>query len=288
MKKRIIGFLAVILAGLLFSSCASMMQVRLEYPDIGTIKRLEKENPKEFVEGPLWYILIEKERKEWKKEIPKMAKEFQIPIPKLQEFFADYIWVKRDTSTGNEFNEFRDNFYRNLVYVETHFINPGKGWKDDRGEIYLTLGEPDTKSPISVSHYPYEYLINNFPDVADALGIKHDLFVEVVEWTYNDLDYNAALYGLEIIYPSSIYFRQGSSGGWELAIKIESAWAGQRWGIWEDIYIPARRNSYWFTSFTELQRVLEEIKQGYIYDDLSFEDYLLGQAVWVPVEEGKK
>lgn len=285
-----IGFLAIILASLIvFSSCASMMQVRLEYPDIGTIKRLEKENPKEFVEGPLRYIITEKEWKEWKKEIKKIAEEYQIPIPKLQGFFVDYIWAKRDTSTYSEGNKFRDNFYRNLIYVETRFASPGKGWKDDRGEIYLTLGSPDTVSYISVSHYPYDYLTNNFPDAADALGIKHELFVEVAEWTYNDLDYNAALYGLELLYPASVYFRNGNSG-WELAIKIEAMEAGRRWGIWEEIYVPAKRNMYWFTSFTELQRILEEIKVAYIYDEeLTLRDYILGKKLkWVPVEEEKE
>lgn len=291
MRKNTGLFLMGVLISLfLFSSCASMMQVNLDHSNIEYWKSLEKENPKEFVKGPLRYILIDKERKEWKKEIKKMAKEYQIPIPELQNLFVDYIWAKRNTSTNSEENDFRDMFYRNLSYVESRFRSPGRGWNGDRGEIYMTLGKPDTSSSISTNWGAYEQLTNELPDVADALGINHDPTTEAMEWTYNNLDYDVAVYGLELVYPASIYFRNGR-GGWELAIKIEAWQAGRYWGVYEDLYIPAKRCRF-FSSFTELQKALERVRETYIYDEeLTFKQYFLeksGRIKWVPVEKEKE
>ncbi len=275
MKKKI-AFLAIVLIGLMaFWGCASMGGLKLDYQDVATIKSLEKENPKKFVKGPLRYILIKKEWKEWKREVKKLAKEYQIPIQELQSLFVDYIWDKRNTLTYSEGNDFRDTFYRNLIYVETHFRNPGRGWNGDRGEIYITLGKPDTLGHMFTNWNAYEYLSSKFPDVADALGIKHDPAIGVMEWTYNNLDYNVAMYGLDLMYPASIYFRNGRFG-WELAIQIEAWWAGQMWNVYEDLYIPAKRCRYWFSSFSELQVAMERVRESYIYDEeMTFRQYFL-------------
>lgn len=64
---------------------------------------------------------------------------------KDRDFFTEAFWAQRDPTPGTPSNEFRDEHYRRIGYANTYFIDsPRKGWKTDRGRVYIILGKPRT------------------------------------------------------------------------------------------------------------------------------------------------
>lgn len=60
-----------------------------------------------------------------------------------KEIFISKFWVRRDPSPGTEENEFKDEWYKRLDYVnETFTRGQHKGWRSDMGRVYLFFGKP--------------------------------------------------------------------------------------------------------------------------------------------------
>ncbi|GAI84861.1 unnamed protein product, partial [marine sediment metagenome] len=79
------------------------------------------------------YIIIDAEKEEFKK----------LKKDKEKEFFIKLFWAKRDPTPMTEKNEFKDEFYRRLAYVNKAFIygyNRGSG--TDMGKVWLYFGQP--------------------------------------------------------------------------------------------------------------------------------------------------
>lgn len=55
------------------------------------------------------------------------------------------FWQAKDPSPGTLRNEYREYFYQRVLYADEHFTIHSrlKGWKSDRGRIYIKFGEPD-------------------------------------------------------------------------------------------------------------------------------------------------
>jgi GWxTD domain-containing protein len=79
------------------------------------------------------YIITDAEKGEFKK----------LKKDKEKEFFIKLFWAKRDPTPLTEKNEFKEEFYRRLAYVNKAFIygyNRGSG--TDMGKIWLSFGQP--------------------------------------------------------------------------------------------------------------------------------------------------
>jgi GWxTD domain-containing protein len=62
-----------------------------------------------------------------------------------RDLFIEAFWKQRDPTMNTEKNEFREEHYRRINYVN-HFFGrsvPKAGWQTDRGRIYIILGEPN-------------------------------------------------------------------------------------------------------------------------------------------------
>lgn len=63
---------------------------------------------------------------------------------KERDLFIEAFWRRRDPTPGTEKNEFREEHYRRLNYVNRRYKYAGKpGWKTDRGKVYIILGPPN-------------------------------------------------------------------------------------------------------------------------------------------------
>jgi GWxTD domain-containing protein len=92
----------------------------------------------------------EKKLKNWHKEevnhiITKSeAAEFRkLKKEEDREFYTELFWAKRDPTPLTEKNEFKEEFYRRLAYVNKAFIygyNRGSG--TDMGKVWLYFGQP--------------------------------------------------------------------------------------------------------------------------------------------------
>jgi GWxTD domain-containing protein len=61
-----------------------------------------------------------------------------------REQYIFIFWQHRDPTPDTEENEYRDEYYRRLAYVDEHFSAGIRGRNTDRGLIYLLHGPPDS------------------------------------------------------------------------------------------------------------------------------------------------
>ncbi len=68
------------------------------------------------------------------------------------------FWKKKDPSPSTEENEVFNEYYRRIEYANQHFSHYTKGWKTDRGMVFILLGAPNNvdRHPFDVDSKPYE------------------------------------------------------------------------------------------------------------------------------------
>ncbi len=68
------------------------------------------------------------------------------------------FWKKRDPSPSTEENEVFNEYYRRIDYANQHFSHYVKGWKTDRGMVFILLGAPNNvdRHPFDIDAKPYE------------------------------------------------------------------------------------------------------------------------------------
>jgi len=62
------------------------------------------------------------------------------------------FWKKKDPSPSTDENEVFNEYYHRIQYADDHFSHYTKGWKTDRGMVYILLGAPN-----NVDRHPFEY-----------------------------------------------------------------------------------------------------------------------------------
>jgi GWxTD domain-containing protein len=68
-------------------------------------------------------------------------------ISRFKEF-----WKKKDAVPSTEENEVFNEYYRRVAFANANFSQYIKGWKTDRGMVYIILGNPN-----NVDRHPFEY-----------------------------------------------------------------------------------------------------------------------------------
>ncbi|TKJ29233.1 hypothetical protein CEE39_09335 [bacterium (candidate division B38) B3_B38] len=103
----------------------------------------------------------------WLKEevvyiITEQEREFflRLTTDEQRDKYIETFWRVRDPSPGSPRNEYKEEHYRRLEYVNKFLGRETyrRGWQTDRGRIYILLGEPQNKSyfPSSFTAYPME------------------------------------------------------------------------------------------------------------------------------------
>ncbi len=93
---------------------------------------------------------IPKDYEKWLNEevfyiITSVEKEVFLKLQSNRErdIFFEAFWKQRDPTPGSEKNEFREEHFRRLIFVNKRFRGTGKsGWETDRGKVYIILGPP--------------------------------------------------------------------------------------------------------------------------------------------------
>jgi GWxTD domain-containing protein len=89
--------------------------------------------------------------KQWLEEvvpyiITDVEKEIFVNLPNEVERgkFIENFWKKRDPNPQTPENEFKEDYYRRIALANKFFGSGGiKGWRTDRGRIYIILGPPN-------------------------------------------------------------------------------------------------------------------------------------------------
>jgi GWxTD domain-containing protein len=106
-----------------------LAQVRSPQPEIETPYR-------KWLNEDVAYIITDEERANFK----RLATDLE------REQFIEQFWLRRDPTPGTAENEFKEEHYRRIAYVNKNYAdNDLPGWKTDRGRIYITYGPPDEK-----------------------------------------------------------------------------------------------------------------------------------------------
>jgi GWxTD domain-containing protein len=106
-----------------------------------TARQTEEQRLRETLETPYqkWldqdvvYIISDQER--------IIFKSFQSDQERQQ--FIEQFWLRRDPTPGTPENEYREEHYRRLAFVERFAYQGTPGWKTDRGRVYIAFGPPD-------------------------------------------------------------------------------------------------------------------------------------------------
>uniref|UniRef100_A0A7C6EI58 GWxTD domain-containing protein n=1 Tax=candidate division WOR-3 bacterium TaxID=2052148 RepID=A0A7C6EI58_UNCW3 len=68
------------------------------------------------------------------------------------------FWKQYDPTPNTEYNEREKEYFERIAYADEHFSFGDKGWRSDRGRIYVKFGPPDEiqSRPYELSTKPYE------------------------------------------------------------------------------------------------------------------------------------
>lgn len=61
--------------------------------------------------------------------------------------FIEQFWLRRDSDPRTSINEFKEEHYRRIAYVNERFGSGLPGWRTDRGKTYILHGPPDEIDP---------------------------------------------------------------------------------------------------------------------------------------------
>lgn len=98
------------------------------------------------------------------------------PLEEREKVYQEF-WKKHDPTPISERNEFEEEYFRRVEIVNKLFTPPDRGWRSDRGRIYIKFGPPDQvqEQAFSLSTNPYQiwhYFGHNYQFVfVDEHGI---------------------------------------------------------------------------------------------------------------------
>ncbi len=93
----------------------------------------EEERPlKDWAGGPVEYLILDYEHDTWKDQ----------KTDELRRQFIKWFWDRRDLDTRDEGHAFQEEFYRRVAFVNKRFRGFPRGWRSDRGRVWVILGRP--------------------------------------------------------------------------------------------------------------------------------------------------
>lgn len=96
--------------------------------------RKEMENHyKKWLEEDVIYILTPEEKEVFD----------DLGTEEEREQFIEQFWFRRDPTPGTIENEYKEEHYRRIAYVNERYNVGRPGWLSDRGRIYIMHGQPD-------------------------------------------------------------------------------------------------------------------------------------------------
>jgi len=96
-------------------------------------RHYEDERPVEnWGRGPVEYLMLDHERNTWK----------ELKTDELRKEFIEWFWGRRDLDVRDQARPFQDEFYRRVAHANERFHGFPRGWRSDRGRVWIILGRP--------------------------------------------------------------------------------------------------------------------------------------------------
>uniref|UniRef100_A0A7C4X9W6 GWxTD domain-containing protein n=1 Tax=candidate division WOR-3 bacterium TaxID=2052148 RepID=A0A7C4X9W6_UNCW3 len=108
-----------------------------------------------FLEDRAWLIKVS--QLEYIATPSEISKLKSAPVEKRDSLWKDF-WKKYDPTPNTEYNEKEYEYFERIDYAEKNFCFGDKGWRSDRGRIYVKFGPPDEiqSRPYELGTKPYE------------------------------------------------------------------------------------------------------------------------------------
>ncbi|HSR51275.1 MAG TPA: GWxTD domain-containing protein [Acidobacteriota bacterium] len=131
-----------------------------------------------WLEQDVQYIISEEEREVFN----------TLVTDEERDAFIEQFWFRRDPDPRTVLNEYKEEHYRRIAYVNEKFGSGIPGWKTDRGRTYITFGPPDSiedhpsggwyyrphhEGGGATSTYPFQiWTYHNIDGVGDQIEIE--------------------------------------------------------------------------------------------------------------------
>lgn len=86
----------------------------------------------EWAEGPVEYLMLDYERELWN----------ALDVDVEKEAFQQWFWDRRDPDPRDDDHEPQEAFYERVARSNQRFHGFPRGWRSDRGRVWITLGPP--------------------------------------------------------------------------------------------------------------------------------------------------
>ena len=83
--------------------------------------------------GPVSYLFLREELEEWK----------ELETDEDRGEFIRWFWDRRDDDLRDHQHPFREGFYTRVATANQRFSGFPRGWRSDRGRVWIILGRPD-------------------------------------------------------------------------------------------------------------------------------------------------
>ena len=125
---------SLVVFSLSFCSLQVFAQCNLNKEAYGQIGKTPAPNYAAWLKQDVRWIITDEERSSFKR----------LRSDQERDQFIEQFWVRRDPTPESLPNEFKQEHYRRLAFVNDHFkgINI-PAWGTDQGRIYITFGPPD-------------------------------------------------------------------------------------------------------------------------------------------------
>jgi GWxTD domain-containing protein len=96
-----------------------------------------------------------------------------------REQFIESFWERRSPDPGSPENAFKEEYYRRIAFANQAFSAWIRGWRTDRGRIYIQYGPPD-----EIDSYPNGGTLN----AGDENGSPQHVEFPFEEWKFRYID----------------------------------------------------------------------------------------------------
>ena len=153
--------------------------------DTSAVQREEAEDHfKRWLNEDVTYIISDEEESVFK----------NLTSPEEKELFIEQFWRRRDPDLRTAINEFKEEHYRRIAYVNERFYAGKPGWKTDRGMIYILHGPPhEIESYVTGGRYNRPFSEGGGHTIVHPMevwryrhldGVGDDIVLEFVDRTY--------------------------------------------------------------------------------------------------------
>ena len=153
--------------------------------DTSAVQREEAEDYyQRWLNQDVTYIISDEEESVFK----------SLTSPEEKELFIEQFWRRRDPDLRTAINEFKEEHYRRIAYVNERFYAGKPGWKTDRGMIYILHGPPhEIESYVTGGNYNRPFNEGGGQTVVHPMevwryrhleGVGDDIVLEFVDRTY--------------------------------------------------------------------------------------------------------